>query len=266
MGKKEFPALQEWEYSRPAGHSMALNTKYFCISFHKTGTRSIHQFMLAGGLTALHHPKDVGGVDWQRKLIPMRNSPGLIIEALHPVIDAASVHADVPWAGIYGEIAAAYPEAKFILVKRDPAEWFKSISHHWSLDLLKHRMTPLEYIQYVPYFGTETGRLFGPRDRDLFIHAFTTHERNVQERLPAERLLVLNLGEESSAQKLAAFAGLSTAPAFPRIGIGKRKTSLQRLPKNILKRFRYALDFRFPATAGVFRGLLINLPTGQHEK
>jgi hypothetical protein len=245
---------------------MALNPKYFCISFHKTGTRSIHEFMLAAGLTAIHHPKDVNGVDWQRKLIPMRNSPGLIVEALRPVIDAASVHADVPWAGIYGEIAAAYPDAKFILVKRDPSEWFKSISHHWSLDLLKHRMTPFEYIQYVPYFGTETGRLFGPRDRDLFIHAFITHERKVQERLPAERLLVFNLGQENSAQKLATFAGFSAIPAYPRIGIGKRKTSLQRLPKNILLRYRYALDFRFPAIAGIFRAVLINPLSGQQQK
>ena len=220
--------------------------------------------MLAAGLTSIHHPKNVNGVDWQRKLIPLRNSPDLVLDALRPVIDAASVHADVPWAGLYPQIAAAYPEAKFILVRRDPLEWFKSISHHWSLDLLKHRMTPFEYIQYAPYFGIETGRLFSLRDRDLFIDAFTTHERLVQEHLPAERLLAFNLGQEDSAQKLAAFAGLS-ATAFPRV-IGKRKTSRQRLPKNILVRYRYAIDLQFPAIARVFRSLLTNPLTGHQEK
>jgi hypothetical protein len=228
---------------------MDQEAKYFCISFHKTGTRSFHEFLKASGCSSLHLPTVVDGVDYRREVFHVRKNPKAVLERLQPVIESASAHSDVPWPGLYREISVHYPSAKFVLIRRDPTEWFNSLSKHWSLPLVKHTLTPFEAVQYWPYVGDEIDRLFTIRNRNLFIDAFNRHQRAVREELPPERLLIFDLGDPDAGRKIASFASLSSGVSFPRIGARRKKFHSTQYRRNLRWRYRSILESRFPRLA-----------------
>jgi hypothetical protein len=41
--------------------------KVFCLSFQKVGTTSLHEFLLAAGLTSCHGPHQVDGIDYMER-------------------------------------------------------------------------------------------------------------------------------------------------------------------------------------------------------
>lgn len=210
--------------------------KYFCLSFHKSGTTSVRDYFRSLGVSCCHGPHRVGGIDYMHKVRPVMDEPERAVDVLTPVIAQFTAHGGVPYQGLYPVLAQRYPDARFILVTRDLDRWWASIDAHWSLGVLDHRMTPFEYIQYRPYLGAGT-RTVSRRDRERLIDAHRRHVEAVQRDLPPERLLVCRLEDADKAERFAAFLDLADVHPFPhskRTDTGRKG---RRLLKNIKLRF-----------------------------
>lgn len=95
--------------------------KVFCIGWHKTGTTTMGEAFLLLGYTV------VGArLDFAKKLL--NGDTGTVIEEAKKY-DAFQ---DVPWAALFKELDAAYPNSKFILTTRDENKWLISAQKHFN--------------------------------------------------------------------------------------------------------------------------------------
>jgi hypothetical protein len=104
---------------------------------------------------------------------------------------------DWPTAGFAQELIAAYPEAKFVLTTRSPESWAESFSQTIGRLLLEMDSLPGElqdWLGMVVRVVTKTGFPPGLSVPEL-ITAFQTHNNDVRAALPADRLLVFQVGE-----------------------------------------------------------------------
>jgi hypothetical protein len=209
--------------------------KIFCLSFQKVGTTSLHQFLLSAGLTSCHGPHRVGGVDYMEAVRAVRDDPGRVTDVLAPAIARYDAHCDVPWPGLCDALAERYPDASFILMRRDLDSWWDSISAHWTLGLLDHELSPFEYIQYRPYLGNGKTRV-SSGDKARLLDAHRRHLDAVQRRLANHRLQVLDLEDPEKAAKLCAFLGLAVPGSFPHSKKSDIRRKSRRMFKNIKRR------------------------------
>ena len=120
--------------------------------------------------------------------------------------------ATVDWPGcrFYEELVRAYPDAKVLLSVRDPESWYDSA---WSTIargprsdatpamslFFKMAQLAAPSMRRVPSMVSKviTGGTFDGRfdDREYAIEVFVRHIDEVKERVPAERLLVYEVGE-----------------------------------------------------------------------
>lgn len=213
-----------------------LKQKVFLLSFHKTGTRSFHEFILSHGYSSIHYPRVFNGRNFEREIGPFKRNPAEVVKHLTPVIEAADAHSDVPWPGLYTELLARYPDAKFVLATRDPSSWEDSVAHHWSLDFLPRRLHNYEYCQYYPYIGERADQPISKFDTKLLVEALLEHQANVQRNVPSGQLFHFNLGDRGVGSRLAEFLGFEGQYEMMRTG-NRSKSQLQRLTKRIKKRF-----------------------------
>lgn len=209
--------------------------KIFCISFHKTGTTSVREYFRSIGVSCCHGPHIVEGIDYMAKVEPVDDDPRRIVDVLEPVIERFQAHGGVPYPGLYDVLAERYPDARFILMKRDLDKWWESIRSHWSLWLFNHRLTPFEYVQYRRYLGNGK-RVISLDDREALIDAHRRHVDEVQACLGGRRLLVCNLEDRNKADKFAAFLGLSNVASYPHPKKTDFRRKGHRLIKNIKRR------------------------------
>ena len=179
--------------------------KTFCIAFHKSGTSSMHAWFERAGMTSLHYPKHVGGLNYARLIRPVIDDNGEIIRVLSPVIAAHDAHSDAPWPGLYPELARTYPQSRFILLRRDPENWWESLARDWQIDLVARRMTAFEWVQYRRTLELPPQALITRRHKDHFIKAYRRHMADVEQALPSDRLLSLDLIDPRKDEKLADF-------------------------------------------------------------
>ena len=203
--------------------------KTFCISFHKTGTTSLHKYLLASGITSCHGPHVVDGIDYMEKVRAVQDDPEGVVGVLEPVIAKFDAHCDVPYPGIYRELSARYPDARFIFLRRDPEQWWASVSAQWSLALFRHELSPFEYVQYRPY--AEGMKSVGLEDRDRLLLAYQRHEDAVRRDLREMDVLYCDLDDPQKANKLAEFLGATAGREFPHA----KRTTLRRISKQLIK-------------------------------
>jgi hypothetical protein len=132
----------------------------------------------------------------------------------------AGYRATVDWPGchFYAELADRYPNAKVILSRRDPERWYESIS-----ETILKSMTMMGLGEAVPAdHPFRFGGVIIPQktfnfdfSRNNAIAAYERHNREVQARVPAERLLVFEPAQ--GWEPLCAFLGVAVPDApFPR--------------------------------------------------
>jgi hypothetical protein len=109
------------------------------------------------------------------------------------LFDGYQATVDWPAAYFWRELAAHYPAAKVLLSVRDPQRWYDSFQS----TIYNVLTTPLPNNQPYPprqIMGRKLmlQKTFGGRfeDRDYAIGIFEQHNREVQQSIPAERLLV----------------------------------------------------------------------------
>lgn len=103
------------------------NSKVFCLSMQRSGTTSVGDWLEAHGLHRSGSPTSVR-LGWTRKWLS-----GDLDEIFNSseFIDT-EIFEDDPWwcPNFYEAINARCPTAKFILLERQPEEWFQSLCRH----------------------------------------------------------------------------------------------------------------------------------------
>lgn len=216
---------------------MSVPSKIFSLSLHKSGTTSLHQFFQANGLRSLHYPKKFGGVNYAHAIADVVDDPRMVVERLTPVIDAYDAHCDAPWGGLAPELMNLFPSARFVLVTRDPEQWWESLAKHWRLDLCGRYLSAFEYVQYRRYMKAERNRLYTRADKDMFISAIRQQVVHVKDVVPACRLVTVDLSDPDKARKLSDFLGFSGSVAFQHMMPSSANKPLKRFRETIRRRF-----------------------------
>jgi hypothetical protein len=190
--------------------------KIFCIGFGKTGTTSLELALKKMGfIMGNQAAAELLAEDWHNKRIDR------IVNYCH----TADAFQDVPFGmdNLYKELDSNFPNSKFILTIRDDEEqWYNSlIKFHaklfsedgesiptllelenaiyrykgWALDMLKYNC---DYPR-VPLYEKEKYTQSYLKHIDEVTHYFKDRPND---------LLILNVSEENSYQKLASFLGI----------------------------------------------------------
>ena len=101
--------------------------RVFCISMQRSGTTSVGDWLESHGLVRAGSPTSVR-LGWTR--LWMRGEHEAIFSSAE--FQKAEVLEDDPWwcPDYYRFLAMRFPDARFILLTRDPDEWFTSLCHH----------------------------------------------------------------------------------------------------------------------------------------
>ncbi|HZS89059.1 MAG TPA: sulfotransferase [Chloroflexota bacterium] len=137
---------------------------------------------------------------------------------------------DLPASEFYEQLMQAYPEAKVVLTVRDPAQWYESASS--TIFRVGRDERPFDP---PPGFMEMVGAIMrrfcpeGVDDRAAAIAAFERHNRQVQERVPPERLLVYEVRD--GWEPLCRFLGVDVPGAsFPRLNDRQEFQNRTRIP------------------------------------
>ena len=114
-------------YDRPSSRTTQRPLRLFCISVQRSGTTSVGDWLEAHGLLRAGYPTSAR-LDWTR--LWMRGEHEAIFQS--PEFQRAEILEDDPWwcPGYYQFLATRFPDARFILLTRDPDDWFDSLCHH----------------------------------------------------------------------------------------------------------------------------------------
>jgi hypothetical protein len=188
--------------------------------FPRTGTLSTHAALTRLGYPCYHMAEVAMREDhtraWHSFLVeakPMR------WDALFSEF-AATV--DAPAAFFYRDILAAYPEAKVLLNVREPKGWYASYMtlHETMRELAGHRSSNPRLDLWLSVVEALHERaLGGLSDEQSWIRAFNDHNRQVQDEVPQDRLLVFRV--QDGWRPLCDFLG-SEVPeeSFPHLNEG----------------------------------------------
>lgn len=101
--------------------------RVFCVSMQRSGTTSVGDWLEAHGLVRAGSPTAVR-LGWTRLWFEGRHEEIFAADEF----GSAEILEDDPWwcPGFHRHLAARFPDAKFILLTRDPDDWFASLCHH----------------------------------------------------------------------------------------------------------------------------------------
>jgi hypothetical protein len=122
---------------------------------------------------------------------------------------------DYPGCHFWRELAALYPQAKVVLTVRDAASWFESTQTTIFSPRMRGRVGEAQALEFLD--KTVWGNFgAGLHDREHMLAAFERHNAEVQQAIPRERLLVLDV--KQGWEPLCAFLGVPVpSKPFPRL-------------------------------------------------
>ncbi|ORZ01265.1 P-loop containing nucleoside triphosphate hydrolase protein [Syncephalastrum racemosum] len=174
--------------------------KVIGAGFGRTGTNSLKEALNILGYTT-HHMEEL--------MLNPNSEPHLFTEAyFHPekadfdrIYQGFDAAVDWPTAAFYEPLMKKYPEAKVILSVRDAEGWYKSASNtiFKNVDGLpegtpEHRVRAVEMAKTVLCNGYFNG-VESIKDKDYMVKRFNENTEEVKRKVPADRLLVFEVGE-----------------------------------------------------------------------
>ena len=181
----------------------------------RTGTYSLKLAINRLGLGPCHHMEAViqdmpGQVPlWEAALAGKPDWP-IIFKGFGSAVDW-------PTAAFFRELAAAYPEAKFVLSHRDPESWADSFGETIYTAMTRVAGAPPHMQAWLKMAGGVVARSDFPMglSRDALIAAFNAHNQAVIATIPKERLLLFEA--KQGWEPLCAFLGVPVPPEdYPR--------------------------------------------------
>lgn len=178
------------------------------LGMHRTGTRSLSRYLRRLGLKDIHWP-------WwcKRQISEHIDDPERIVDVLEPLLYKYDCFADVPFPGLYRELDRRFPNSRFILVRRNAIDWWRSICKHWELEKGAHRLDPLEEVLYRQYEPSDM-YLVTIDDEQLLISKFVKHSEEVQAFFNdrADKLLIVDLEDDRINEKISEFLDMAVQP------------------------------------------------------
>ena len=182
----------------------------------RTGTTSVQMALGYLGLNAYHgrslwwHPEHTN--HWLA-LLNRRRFNKKRTEFLDQ-FDA--IAGDFPAFPLWRQLCAQWPDAKVLLTVRDPEEWVESFQETIVtryLDGPVDKALPSENLRGLAYaLMWGPGAVFSDHSREGLLRAFEAHNREVQETIPRDRLLVMDV--KDGWGRLAEHVGMET-PDLP---------------------------------------------------
>jgi hypothetical protein len=107
---------------------------------------------------------------------------------------------DLPIPSIYKNLDQTYPNSKFILTKRDPEDWIKSIENHITRDVGLEIPVFEHFLMYGDYFF----------NKKLYLKRYNEHNASVEKYFKnrKEDLLVIDLTKVNKWQPFCEFLDL----------------------------------------------------------
>lgn len=180
--------------------------------FGRTGTLSLKVALERLGFGPCYHMTEVfrhpaHGADW------LAAAAGALTD-WERIFAGYGATTDWPGCSFYAELMRAYPEAKVVLTVRDPNRWYESVRS--TIYRASHvadgappgpgPQVPEALVWQSPF----SGRF---EDRAHAVGVFEGHNREVRERVPADRLLVFDVAEGWGP--LCRFLGTEVPPGEP---------------------------------------------------
>lgn len=179
--------------------------------FGRTGTLSLKLALEELGFGPCHHMKEV--LENGASQVPLWNAAVAGKPDFETIYKGYKAAVDWPTAAFWRELAAAYPQAKFILSTRSAESWYDSISQTILSTLTAPDNWPPPAVEWFNMVLKVLHRSLGPTfDKESVIAAFHAHEAAVKAEIPASRLLVHSARD--GWEPLCAFLG-APVPATP---------------------------------------------------
>ncbi len=164
---------------------LKLNSKVFCIGFHKTGTTSIGKALEILGYKVIGcvHNKD-------RQILSNENR---IYEIANGFLDKYNAFQDNPWPLLYKWLDKKYPSSKFILTIREKFDWINSVVNHFG-----YNDTPMR--EYIYGVGHPKG------NEKIYIRRYEQHNAEVVQYFHnSNNLLILDINEREKWKNICHF-------------------------------------------------------------
>ncbi len=174
--------------------------KVLGVGLSKTGTTSLYRALSLLGLRSLHY-------DDRRLNDVIDGSNAQPDFRRYDDVDAVL---DIPAAVFYDDLLEAYPDCRCILSVRDEDAWWNSIRAHFNdrQPIESRAQNPFKWDLRHFVYGSATATEF------LFRKRYREHNQRVRERIPAARLLTIDVAAGEGWEKLCPFLGME-APAAP---------------------------------------------------
>ncbi len=159
----------------------------------RTGTFSMKLALEQLGFGPCHHMEEVDAKSPKQVALWMSATQGTVdMKKAY-----ANFHSAVDWptAAFCSELAAAFPEAKFILTVRDPEKWYASFSQTIVPLIQPTEKTPsdlLPFLKMVMAVVRKTGFVI-PSNKEEILAAYHRHVNTVKTTIPVDRLLVFDV-------------------------------------------------------------------------
>lgn len=224
------------------------DVKVIGAGFGRTGTRSLKAALELLGYGPCYHMSSVIAEPYRvRQWLDVGEGRSRDWDEVFRGFQSAL---DWPAAAYWRELAAYYPDAKVILTVRDPGRWYDSVSETIFRSALAERQRlPLRrrvirwlVARRAPDFAlyprmaraTVIDPIFDGRvdDRAHVLDVYERHIAEVEAAIPAERLLVFNVGD--GWEPLCAFLGVPV-PAEPFPEVNERAAWQAKRPRRQLR-------------------------------
>lgn len=166
--------------------------------FGRTGTKSLKAAVERLGFGPCHHMHEV--VEHPEQVAHWQALAAGRTVDWNAVFAGYRSQVDWPGAHVWRELAAAFPAAKMVHTVRPEEVWWSSFSKTIGKLMASYRALPLppHIIAILDAWGELAGKVtFGGRldDRDTAIAAYRRRSAEVQEAIPADRLLVFDVAD-----------------------------------------------------------------------
>ena len=174
-------------------------SKVVVISPYRTATQSTNQLLKSFGYKTIHYG---GTVINGFELIGYPSE--YVLEKMAVFADMYEAFSDNPYPVMYKHFDETYPGSKFIMIKRDPDSWYKSIQ---SLNEFLHKdeIDPFERTFFTAYLKN-VPKTFKEIPYNDYIKCYNSHIRAVEEYFKdKDNLLVLDISDDKKGVKIANF-------------------------------------------------------------
>jgi len=180
----------------------------FNISLHRSGTQSTHDLFRRSGVSSIHWPANVGGVDYQSRIVGRETDLDFVAEVLDPVFDAYVAVSDAPIPAIYRPLAKRRPDAFFFALYRPADGWISSVRRHVG----DRAFVPFEQVVYWSYFKSRPTHISELSDAD-FRGFHKWHYRSITDFFAGSKsFLIRPLDARGLGAVLCEFCGLPPLP------------------------------------------------------